>query len=155
MALSSLEKALVSVVTTGFSMPHDPTRSIATMMDNTRSGVPKLKPLGETGATLLAVGGFATAFGAASCCVLPMLLASLGLGSAWLSNLALLAAPHRLVLAAAVVCLVGGGGMVLWGRRAAIACAPGAACGRSVVTGLIMRVLSLGVVLTVLGYVFA
>lgn len=126
------------------------------MMDNTRSGVPKLKPLGETGATLLAVGGFATAFGAASCCALPMLLASLGLGSAWLGSLALLASPHRLVLlAAAVVCLVGGGGMVLWHRRAAIACAPGAACGRSVVTGFIMSVLSLGIVLTVLGYVFA
>jgi mercuric ion transport protein len=126
------------------------------MMDNTRSGVPKPKPLGEAGATLLVIGGFATAFGAASCCALPILLASLGLGSAWLGSLALLAGPHRLVLlAAAVVCLVSGGGMVLWRRRAAIACAPGATCGRSVVTGLTMGILALGVVLTVLGYVFA
>jgi mercuric ion transport protein len=126
------------------------------MSYNTREGAPEPKPLGEAGATLLAVGGFAAAFGAASCCALPVLLGSLGLGSAWLGSLALLAGPYRLVLlAAAVVCLVSGGGTLLWGRRAAIACASGAACGRSVVTGVIMGFLSLGVVLTVLGFVFA
>ena len=84
-----------------------------------------------------------------------MLLGSLGLGSAWLGSLALLAGPDRSVLlAAAVVCLVSGGGLLLWRRRVAIACAPGAVCGRSVVTGLITGVLSLGAVLTVLGFVF-
>jgi hypothetical protein len=126
------------------------------MMDNTRGGLPDPKPPGETGATLLAVGGFATAFGAASCFALPVLLGSLGLDSAWLSSLALLAGPYRsMLLAAAVVCLVGGGGTLLWRRRAAIGCASGAACSRSVVTGVIMGVLSLGVVLTLLGFVFA
>jgi mercuric ion transport protein len=104
---------------------------------------------------LLAAGGFAAAFGAASCCALPVLLGSLGLGSAWLGSLALLAGPYRSVLlAAAVVCLASGG-LLLWRRHVAIACAPGAVCGRSVVTGLITGVLSLGAVLTVLGFVFA
>jgi len=86
-----------------------------------------------------------------------VLLGSLGLGSAWLGSLALLAGPYRSVLlAAAVVCLVSGGGLLFcWRRRVAIACAPGAVCGRSVVTGLITGVLSLGAVLTVLGFVFA
>ena len=126
------------------------------MIDNMRGGVPEPKPPGETGAAMLAVGGFAAAFGAASCCALPVLLVSLGLGSAWLSSLALLAAPHRpMLLIAAVVCLVGGGGTLLWRRRAAIACAPGVACGRSMVTRVIVGFLSLGVVLTVLGFVFA
>jgi mercuric ion transport protein len=61
-----------------------------------------------------------------------------------------------MLLAAAVVCLVSGGGLLrLWDHRAAIACAPGAACSRSVVTGLITGVLSLGAVLTVLGFIFA
>jgi mercuric ion transport protein len=125
------------------------------MTDNTRAGLPEPKALSETGATLLAAGGFAAAFGAASCCALPVLLGSLGLGSAWLGSLALLAGPYRSVLlAAAVVCLVSGGGLLLWRRRVAIACAPGAVCGRSVVTGLITGVLSLGAVLTVLGFVF-
>jgi mercuric ion transport protein len=125
------------------------------MMDDMRGGVPKLKPPSETGATLLAAGGFAAAFGAASCCTLPMLLGSIGLSSAWLRGVALLAAPHRpMLLIAVVVCLVGGG-TLLWRRRTAIACAPGALCGRSMVTGAIIGFLWLGAVLTVLGFVFA
>jgi mercuric ion transport protein len=126
------------------------------MTGNNRAGLPEPKPLSETGATLLAAGGFAAAFGAASCCALPVLLGSLGLGSAWLGSLVLVAGPYRpVLLAAAVVCLVSGGGLLLWRHRVAIACAPGAACGRSVVTRLITGVLSLGAVLTVLGFVFA
>jgi hypothetical protein len=39
--------------------------------------------------------GLAAAFGLASCCGLPFLLASMGLGTAWLTGFALLAAPHR------------------------------------------------------------
>jgi hypothetical protein len=59
------------------------------------------------------------------------------------------------LLVAAVVCLVSAGGFLLRHHRIALACAPGAACGRSMVTRLITGVLSLGVVLTVLGFVFA
>ena len=126
------------------------------MTDNARSEIPSPETVSRTGATLLAAGGFAAAFGAASCCALPVLLGSLGLGSAWLASLALLAGPYRpLLLAAAVVCLVSGGGLLLWRRRAAINCAPGAACSRPVVTASITGVLSLGAVLTVLGFVFA
>jgi len=50
----------------------------------------------QTGALLLALGGIATAFGAASCCALPLLLGSLGLGGAWLIAVAWIADPHRL-----------------------------------------------------------
>ena len=96
------------------------------MTDNTQTGLPELKALSGTGATLFAATGFAAAFGAASCCALPVLLGSLGLGSAWLASLALLAGPSRLVLlAVAVVCLVSGGGLLLRHRRIALACAPG------------------------------
>ncbi|HYZ39519.1 MAG TPA: mercuric transporter MerT family protein [Stellaceae bacterium] len=126
------------------------------MTDNTRTGLPELKALSGTGATLFAATGFAAAFGAASCCALPMLLGSLGLGSAWLASLALFAGPHRAVLlAAAIVCLVSGGALLRWRYQNALVCAPGAACSRSVVTRLITGVLSLGAVLTVLGLVFA
>lgn len=41
------------------------------------------------GATILAVGGLAAAFGAAACCALPAGLGALGLGSAWLIGVAL------------------------------------------------------------------
>jgi mercuric ion transport protein len=47
---------------------------------------------------LLVAGGLVSAFGAASCCAIPLLLGSLGLASAWLGSLALLAGPYRPVL---------------------------------------------------------
>jgi mercuric ion transport protein len=126
------------------------------MTDNTRTDLPELKALSGTGATLFAATGFAAAFGAASCCALPVLLGSLGLGSAWLASLAFLAGPYRpVLLAAAIVCLVSGGGLLLRRHQNAISCAPGAACRRLVVTRLITGVLSLGAVLTVLGFLFA
>ena len=113
------------------------------------------KMASETGATLLVAGGLVSAFGAASCCALPVLLGSFGLASAWLGSLALLAGPHRpALLAAAVICLVAGGGVLLW-RRAVTTCAPGAVCGRPMPSALITGALSLGAILTVLGFVFA
>jgi len=126
------------------------------MTENNRTGLPGLKPLNETGATLFAAGGLAAAVGAASCCAIPVLLGSLGLGSAWLGSFALLATPYRpMLLAVAVVCLVSGAGLLVRRHRAAIACSPQAACGRSAVTRLITAVLLLGAVLTALGIVFA
>ena len=110
-------------------------------------------PPGGTAATLLTFGGLAAAFGAASCCALPLLFASLGLGTAWLGGIALLAAPHRnVLLAAAAVCLAGGA-VLLWRQRvAAAACTPGTACTRPAVLGVTAAGLLLGSVLLVLGY---
>lgn len=127
------------------------------MSDNTRADtITGRKIASETGVTLLVAGGLVSAFGAASCCALPLLLGSLGIASAWLGTLALLAGPHRLaLLAAAVICLVGGGGVLLSRRRAAAACAPGAVCSRRLPTALITGALSLGAVLTALGFVRA
>jgi mercuric ion transport protein len=108
------------------------------MTDNTRAEANTgRKMASETGATLL-VAGVVSAFGAASCCALPVLLGSLGLASAWLGNLALLAGPHRAaLLAAAVICLVAGGGVLLRRRRAATRCPPGVVCGRPMPSALI------------------
>jgi mercuric ion transport protein len=109
----------------------------------------------DTGALVLAVGGVAAAFGAASCCALPLLLGSLGLGSAWLVAVAWLAAPHRVVLlSAAIVCLVGGVAMFIWRRRVA-AGTPGVACGSAATAAFVVGVLSLGTVLVVLGFMYA
>jgi mercuric ion transport protein len=94
-------------------------------------------PPGGTAATLLTLGGLATAFGAASCRALPPLLAASGLGSAWLGGVAVLAAPHRGVLLITVAVCLGGGAILLWQQRAAAAaCAPETVCGRSVVRRL-------------------
>jgi mercuric ion transport protein len=125
------------------------------MIDDT-STAPQRAPVRDTGALLLAAGGLAAAFGAASCCALPLLLGSLGLGSAWLVTVAWFAAPHRLaLLAVAIICLASGGGVFLWRRHLMTACAPDAACGSPVITAFVTGVLSLGAVLVVLGFMFA
>jgi mercuric ion transport protein len=117
---------------------------------------PSVRAPGEGGAVLLAIGGLAAAFGAASCCALPVLLASLGLGSAWLASLAPLAGPHQPgLLTAAIVCLAAGVPVLVRRRRTAAACTPGVSCGRPEVTALMTGILSLGAVLIVLGFIFA
>ena len=126
------------------------------MIDDARNVAPEHTPVRDTGVLLLAAGGLAAAFGAASCCALPLLLGSLGLGSAWLVTVAWFAAPHRLaLLAIAIVCLGSGGAVLLWRRRRIAACAPGVACRSPVINGLATSVLTLGVVLVVLGFMFA
>jgi mercuric ion transport protein len=115
--------------------------------DNSQTTPSERAPLRDTGALMLAAGGLAAAFGAASCCALPLLLGSLGLSSAWLVAVAWLAAPHRIsLLIAGVVCLLAAGGMFVWSRRA-VACAPGLPCGRPAITAVLMGVLSVGAVL--------
>jgi mercuric ion transport protein len=126
------------------------------MTDNTKIAAPERAPTRDTGALLLAAGGLAAAFGAASCCALPLLLGSVGVGSAWLVAMAWFAAPHRVaLLAVATVCLVSGGGVLLWQRYRIAACAPGAACGRPATTALVTGVLSVGALLVVLGFLYA
>ncbi len=127
------------------------------MTDNTKPGGSETAPVRDTGALLLAAGGLAAAFGAASCCALPLLLASLGLGSAWLVTVAWFAAPYRIaLLAVAVACLAGGGGLLLWRRRRPVACAPDGPRGhRAITTALTTGILSAAAVLVVLGVVYA
>jgi mercuric ion transport protein len=109
----------------------------------------------DTSALLLAAGGLAAAFGAASCCALPLLLGSLGLSSAWLVAVAWLAAPHRIaLLTAAIVSLIAGGTIFVWRRRFAT-CRSDVACGSAATTFLVMGVLSLGAVLVILGFMYA
>lgn len=126
------------------------------MTDNTERASPKRGTVSDAGATLLTAGGLAAAFGAASCCALPMLLGSLGLAGAWLGGLALLAGPYRpMLLAAAVVGLIAGG-LLFWRGRSVVACTPGAgACGRPRTTAVFFSALSLGAMLTALGFIFA
>ncbi len=58
---------------------------------------------------LLTVGGIAAAFGLAACCALPMLLLSLGFGTAWLVGIGFYAGMHRPeFLAVAMAGLIGG-----------------------------------------------
>lgn len=105
------------------------------------------------GAVLLTISGLAVAFGTAACCGLPLILASLGLGSAWLIRPALLAAPHLALLLAISPLLLAGGAGLLW-RQSRQTCEGKAICGRPAVRALTLLCLLLGIALLYLGYAY-
>src|SRR3546814_9248079 len=53
------------------------------------------RPPKGIGTATFTLAGIAAAFGLAACCALPFLLASVGLGAAWLAGVAVVAAPYR------------------------------------------------------------
>jgi mercuric ion transport protein len=70
------------------------------MSDHPATTTPDQRPGAKSGAALLTFGGLAAAFGLASCCALPLLLTTLGLGTAWLSGIALIASYRRFLVTA-------------------------------------------------------
>jgi mercuric ion transport protein len=93
--------------------------------DRTATKPPEIRR--EVLKTTLAAGGLLAAFGAASCCALPLALASLGIGSTAFLGLALVFGPYqRLLLIAAGVCIVLAIGL-MWRQRRARACMGSAA----------------------------
>jgi mercuric ion transport protein len=108
------------------------------------------------GAAWLTFGGLAAAFALASCCALPLGLATLGLSAAWLSGVASIAAPYRSVLlVAGASCLIGGANLLWRQQRRAISCGPGGVCTPPVVRGLTMLGLLIGAGLLWAGYIYA
>lgn len=105
--------------------------------------------------TLLTLGGLAAAFGAASCCGLPFLLYTLGLGTAWLAGIAVAAAPYRLLLLALGTVGLGGGGYLLFRRSRSAVCSPDSLCARPLFRGTMIAGLIIGVVFLYLGYAYA
>ena len=103
---------------------------------------------------LLTLGGLAAAFGVASCCALPMLLAGVGLGSAWLGFIATASAPHwKLLMGVAAVCSLGGAGF-LWRQSRPGVCAPGSVCARPSIRLLTLAGVMATLVLLYLGYTY-
>jgi mercuric ion transport protein len=107
------------------------------------------------GAGLLTVAGIAAAFGAASCCALPILLTTAGLSAAWLGGFAAIAAPFRIVLLwAGLFSLIGGAILLFRQQRAAMTCGPNGTCTPRWVRGVLLVGLVCGAVLLWLGYVY-
>jgi len=78
---------------------------------------------------LLAAGGLLGALAASSCCVVPLVLFSLGIGGAWIGNLTALA-PYQPIFAAITIGILGTGFYLVY-RRPKMVCAGAAACARS------------------------
>jgi mercuric ion transport protein len=77
---------------------------------------------------LLAVGGILGAIAASSCCIVPLVLFSLGVSGAWIGNLTALA-PYQPLFVTATVAVLGYGFYLVY-RRPRQECASGAACTR-------------------------
>ena len=108
------------------------------------------------GAGLLTIGGLAAAFGVAACCALPLLLISLGLGTAWLGGIASIAEPSRTLLLAVAALALAGGAILLWRQqRQAAACGPRGICTPPAVRMLTLFGLIVGAVLLCAGYLYA
>jgi len=106
----------------------------------------RLGSLRAIGPVALTAGGVAAAFGAASCCAIPMLLGGIGLsglGSALF--IPALGPFESYLLAAALICLVAGGAL-LWRRQIC------GSCGTRTTTTLTLVGLVLGAALLALGY---
>src|ERR1700724_3312450 len=65
------------------------------------------------GQTLMAAGGLLGALAASSCCILPVVLFSLGVSGAWIGNFTQLA-PYQPYFIAATICFLGYGYWLLY-----------------------------------------
>src|SRR6267378_5067925 len=93
------------------------------------------------GQALIAAGGLLGALAASSCCILPLVLFSLGVSGAWIGNFTQLA-PYQPYFIAATICFLGYGYWLVY-RSSKLACSEGEACARPlpnriVKTGLIL-----------------
>lgn len=96
----------------------------------------------------LAAGGLVGAVLASSCCVVPFLLAMLGISGAWISNLTALE-PYRPYVAAATIVLIGLGFWRVYFRAKPV-CIDGSYCARPQSALLTKVVLLASTVLVVL-----
>jgi mercuric ion transport protein len=96
---------------------------------------------------LLAVGGLLGAVAASSCCVLPLVLFSLGVSGAWIGTLTQLAPYQPYFIAATLIFL--GVGYWLVRQTAKRACAEGAACARPLPNRLVKAALGTATILVV------
>src|SRR5712691_11008426 len=108
---------------------------------------------GEAGRQrLVAVGGIFGALAASSCCIVPLILFSLGIGGAWVGNLTALA-PYKPIFVAGTAGLLGYGFyLVYWKPRRA--CAEGAACARPISNHLVQFALWMATALVIAAFAF-
>ena len=106
------------------------------------------------GRTLMAAGGLLGAIAASSCCILPVVLFSLGISGAWIGNFTQLAPYQPYFLAATLVFL--GSGYWLVHRASKRACAEGEACARPLPNQLVKAILVVATILVIaaLGFDF-
>lgn len=79
--------------------------------------------------SLFTVAGIAAAVGASACCILPLVLFSLGISGAWIGNLVALE-PYKPYFIAAAILFLGFGFYKVYSKPKAEACEDGTFCAR-------------------------
>jgi mercuric ion transport protein len=101
---------------------------------------------------LVAAGGILGALAASSCCIVPLILFSLGIGGAWIGNLTALA-PYQPFFVAVTAGLLGYGFyLVYWKPRRA--CVDSAACARPIPNRLVRLALWIATALVIAAFAF-
>jgi mercuric ion transport protein len=101
---------------------------------------------------VMAASGLLGAIAASSCCILPLVLFSLGISGAWIGNFTQLA-PYQPYFIAATICLLGSGYWLVY-RSSKLACADGEACTRPLPNRLVKTGLILATILVVAALAF-
>jgi len=94
---------------------------------------------------MAAAGGLMGALAAASCCILPVALFTLGVSGAWIANFTQLA-PYKPYIAAATLAFLGTGYWLVY-RSYRIACANSGSCARPLSSRIVMTTLVVATVL--------
>jgi len=97
------------------------------------------------GQTLMAAGGILGALAASSCCILPLVMFSLGVSGAWIGRLTRLA-PYQPYFIAATIGFVGYGYWLVY-RSSKVACDVGEACARPISNRLVKAALIVATIL--------
>ena len=106
----------------------------------------------DRGQKLAAVGGVIGALAASSCCILPVILFSLGIGGAWIGNFTQLA-PYQPYFIAATLAFIGTGYWLSY-RLSKAACAAGEACARPLPNRLVKIALIAATVIVIAAWAF-
>src|SRR6266436_6542725 len=94
---------------------------------------------------LVVAGGFLGALAASSCCILPLVMFSLGVSGAWIGSLTRLA-PYQPYFIAATIGFVGYGYWLVY-RSSKVACDVGEACARPISNRLVKAALIVATIL--------
>ena len=101
---------------------------------------------------MVAAGGILGALAASSCCIVPLILFSLGIGGAWIGNLTALAPYKPLFVAGTTVILGHGYYLVYWKPKKD--CADDAACARPIPNHFVKLSLWLATILVAVAFSF-
>ncbi|MBA3511121.1 mercuric transporter MerT family protein [Sphingomonas sp.] len=122
-------------------------------MSNSRIEIP-LRTSSAKGPLAFSATGLAAAFGVASCCALPLLLASAGIGTAWLGTFAAVASPIRPILLLVATFSLAVAAVLVWRQERAIRTCDAPACGRRFSRTLSFVAIGAGSTLLGLGYIY-